>query len=157
MLSTRHPVPAEAMTPRARAYLTIVSLRHTLVGICCITIPGAFHSPGYLPIKHAIPVPAATALFCWGVLFVATGVLAAVAAFVGQEGFARWALLASVVSSALWAAGFIAGLVQGQTGGPTGWIVWSAVTLKDITMLRAPMRNPFEPIVRKALADASRT
>lgn len=148
---------SEEMTPRARAYLTIAAVRHTLVGSFCILTPHAFHSPGYIPIKHAIPAPPDQALACWGVLFIATGALAAHAAIRRQEGYARWALLASVVSSALWAAGFIAGLVQGQTGGPTGWVIWTAVTLKDITMLRAPMRNPFEPIVRKALADADRT
>jgi hypothetical protein len=141
------------MTPRARAYITIAGLRHLLVGAFCLAAPEQFRSSSYQPIKTALPAPESQALLWWGVMFVGTAMLAATAAVRGREGIARWALLASVLSSAVWAAGFVAGAIEGVLTGPTGPIIWTAVTLKDITMLRAPMRNPFEPVIRKALAD----
>lgn len=150
---TRAEDRAEVMSLRARAYLIIAGLRHTALGICCILFPAAFAGPSYDAIKSALPVGPELSLQLWGLLFMGTALLAFVGAVLGREGEARWALLASVITSALWAGGFFAALRSGNLTGPTALVLCLAVTLKDLTMLRAPMRNPFEPLVRKVLAD----
>lgn len=147
-------VPEERMTARARAYLLTAAARHIAVGVTCILAPGEFASPSYAAIKGVLPVDGTYAITMWGILFGATGLLCAFAAAAGRAGEARWALLASVLTSALWAAGFVAELRY--SGAPTGPIIWTAVTIKDITMLRSPLRNPFEPVIRRAL-DRDRT
>jgi small-conductance mechanosensitive channel len=144
-------VPPERMTPRARAYLLIAGTRHLLVGLACLLVPRSFSSPSYDAIKSVIPgVHPTQAIATWGVVFLATAILCLVAAVLGREGTARSALLASVVASALWSGGFIAQVAQhGLEIAVGAGIVWTAVTLKDLTMLRQPMRNPFEPVVRR--------
>lgn len=151
-------VPGE-MTPRARAYMAIAAVRHILLGIACILVPQGFRSETYDGIKDLIPLPPDTAIAGWGGLFLATGIFCAVSAWLGREGEARWALLGSVLTSALWAGGFIVFVATtwvdtGVLVNPSGPIVWAAITLKDITMLRSPLRNPFEELVRRAAAEA---
>lgn len=161
---TLPPVPPERMTPRARAYLAILTVRHLLLGLTCTLAPQVFTAASYAKIKGALPVEPRMTIAVWGVLFLGAAVLAAWAAVRGQEGEARWALLASVVSNAIWAAGFIAYTVtefiayregRADLPNPTGAILWSALTLKDITMLRSPLRNPFEPVMRRVMSEAT--
>lgn len=152
-----HEFPGE-MTKRARAYLLIAAVRHTLLGLACMLVPQGFTSDTYESIKGVVPLPPDHAIAGWGGLFLATGIFAAVAAWLGREGEARWALLASVLTSALWAGGFIVyiGTVWAETGlltNPSGPIIWTAITLKDITMLRNPLVNPFEQLVRSTVTE----
>lgn len=146
------------MTPRARAYMTIAAVRHLLLGAALILMPQAFQSETYNGIKDLLPLPPESALAGWGGIFLATGIFCSVAAALGRQGEARWALLASVLTTALWAGGFTVyvGVLWAQTGelvNPSGPIIWAAVCLKDITMLRNPLINPFEQLVRAAGTD----
>lgn len=143
------------MTPRARAYMAICSVRHLLLGIALVAAPQAFKSQTYDGIKDLLPLPSDVALAGWGGIFIATGILAGVAALIGREGEARWALLASVLTTALWAGGFTVYVTahwiqMGELVNPSGPLIWLAVALKDITMLRNPLVNPFEQLVRQA-------
>ncbi len=145
------PPPGERLTPRARAYMVIVATRHVLVGLVCIAAPGTFRSGSYSGIKQALPFGGDASLCAWGVMFAATGLLAAYAAWSAGEQPARFALLWSVITSAFWVGGFGAAWAAGDLAGWTGPIIWATVTAKDCTMLRSPLRNPFEPVVRKVL------
>ena len=144
------------MTHRARAYLVIVGARCLALAVCCLAMPGSFRSPSYEVIKQVIPSPSAqAALAIWGVVFGVGAILAVVAAVAGNEDVARWALVVSALTSSLWVGGFFAAMFTGTLTGPTGPIVWGAVVLKDLTMLRQPLRNPFEPLIRKVADETS--
>lgn len=144
------PTVPERMTPRARAYMSIVAARHVLVGLACIVLPDHFTSTSYDVLKGFLGTllsPDQT-LVAWGCAFVAVGSLAAYAAVTGREEPARSALRASVTTTALWAGGFLAVIFTGASAGWSGVIVWTALAAKDLTMLRDPLRNPFEDLVR---------
>jgi hypothetical protein len=148
-----HVLPGE-MTPRARAYMVICAFRHLLIGIACFLAPQGFRSETYEGIKNLLPMPPDTAIAGWGGMFLAAGIFAAAAAWLGREGEARWALLASVLTTSLWAGGLTVYVVTlwcttGDLINPTGPLVWTALCLKDVTMLRSPLRNPFEALVRQ--------
>lgn len=142
------------MSRRARAYMLVAFIRHTLLGVACILAPHGFNSVTYDGVKGLLPLPADTAIAGWGGLFLATGLFCAVSAWLGREGEARWALLASVLTTALWASGFAVFIVSlwvssGELVNPSGPIVWTALCLKDLTMLRSPLRTPLEDFLRQ--------
>lgn len=141
------------MTTRARVYIGITAGRHFVLGWLCLLLPGSFASSSYAGVKAALPFSDPNhALQAWGLIFVATGLLLTYAAWSGQEGEARWALLVSICITALWVGGFLAALTTGDLIGPTHPVIWTAIALKDATMLRAPLRNPFENLTREVMA-----
>lgn len=146
----------ERMTRRAQAYLLICAVRHLAVGLACVVIPEAFSSPVYSGIKKALPLSADYAMSLWGVLFLVTGVWCCTAAMVRFEQPARIALLLSVITSAFWAGGFAFAALGGDMSVPSSPVLWVSVTLYDLTMLRQPLRNPFESITRRILDDDRR-
>ncbi|GEL47394.1 hypothetical protein CHO01_25100 [Cellulomonas hominis] len=139
---------AARMTPRARAYMTICALRHLLLGLMCVVRPGDFTSPSYDGVKAVLPVPPDAALITWGVAFVLVALVAVHAAVTGSEESARHALTGSVVVTAMWVGGFVWSILTGSLVGWSGVIVWTALAAKDLTMLRDPLRNPFEDLIR---------
>jgi len=142
------------LTLRARTYMGIVSMRHLLIGAFCLIRPGDFQSPSYGGVKDALGFLAPdTALMVYGLAFIIAGVASAVPVVTGGDGAARAGLLISVVVTGLWVGGFFAAIWDGTIAGPTGPVVWCAVLAKDLTMLREPLRNPFEPIVRRIAAE----
>lgn len=156
-MATSHLIADQRMSKRAKAYLLVAAARHISIGLICILMPTSFHSPSYRGVIDALSgVPLATSIELWGVLFVVTGLACLFAAIVGRETPARVGLLFSVVTTACWAGGFVASIFLGSGIGHTGAIIWLAVALKDATMLRQPLRNPFEPLVQKLAADRAK-
>lgn len=149
-----HGASTEYMSMRARAYLGIAAIRHILVGFFCLTMPESFSSSSYEGLRQAVPfVTDAQAIPVWGMAFIFAGVFCAIAACSGREYVARLGLLVSVITTGAMGGGFLAAIVTGDLAGPTGPVVWLAIALKDLTMLRSPLQNPFEPVVRRVLGD----
>ena len=147
-------VPSERMTRRARAYLLVAAARHLIVGGYCVFKPESFAPAAYRGITDALMgLPTETAIIVWGWLFLVTGTMCLFAAIRGTEAPARVGLLMSVVTTACWGGGFLAAILTGVSTGPTGAVVWLAIALKDSTMLRQPLRNPFEGLTQRVMAD----
>lgn len=133
------------MTPRARLYMALCGFRHLGVGFFCLLMPDAWSSGNFRVLKTILPgVDPLDMMRLWGSIFILVGLLSAYAAISGREGAARLGLRGSVTSTALWAGGFLAAALTGTTAGLSGMIVWAALAAKDLTMLRDPLRNPFE-------------
>lgn len=140
------------LSPRARVYMGIAAVRHLLVGLFCFFRPGDFTSPSYNGVKGALPfVNPNHSLQAYGVFFILTALTCAWSVVSGREGAARAGLLFSVVTTGFWVGGFFAAALDHTLGGPTGPVVWTAIVAKDLTMLREPLRNPFEPLVRRVI------
>jgi hypothetical protein len=150
-MSAQPPPPGQRMTPRARVYMAICAARHLLLGIACLLNPEGFTSGSFSGVKNVLHwlVPPDPMLRIWGVVFVGVGAVCALAVLLGRPEIARNVLLASVIVSFCWTGGFIASIWTGQSAGWSGVIVWAAVAGKDLTMLQDPLRNPFEPLIRK--------
>ena len=143
--------PGERMTPRARVYMAICAARHVLVALACLVLTQTFTSGSYAGVKGFLHwfVPADSMLRTWGLVFAVVGSLAVLGAVTGRVELARNALLASVIVTFCWVGGFIASIASGESAGATGVIAWAALAGKDLTMLQDPLRNPFEPLIRK--------
>ncbi|MDN4611962.1 hypothetical protein [Arthrobacter burdickii] len=145
------------MSRRARFYLLVAAGRHIIIGLLCVFDPASFSSGSYQGVIDALAgIPLGPAIVLWGYLFLVTGAACLFAAIVGKETAARAGLLFSVVTTACWAGGFFASIYGGTSAGYTGAVIWTAVFLKDATMLRQPLRNPFEPLIQKVTADLTR-
>lgn len=131
----------------------IASARHVCMALFAILAPYKFASPAYEGLREALPFAAGShAIIAWGWVFAATGILCALGAIRASEDTARWALFISVVVTAAIGGGFLAAWAAGVLTGPTAMITLFAVALKDLTMLRSPLRNPFEPVVQRVLS-----
>lgn len=151
MTSTaRREYDPQEMTPRARLYLTIAAVRHLLVALPCLLAPQLFVSASFRQIADVLPMQA------WGVVFLGVSLACATAAVSRSEVMARVGLILSAASTAVWAGGLTAALFTTTITGPTGPVIWWAVTFKDLVVCRQPMRSPFEPLVRMALGPRSR-
>lgn len=148
------PPPGERLTPRARAYLWISGWRHGAVGLALILWPSLFTGPAFTTMKHVLPLPSRGALLAWGIVFMIASLFSAYAATVARENPARVALIVSISSSLLWAASFASATYDGARLSPVGLIFALALAAKDLTMLRDPLRNPFEPLLAKILREA---
>lgn len=140
----------EEMTFWARVYLTIAAARQLGLGLYCLLRPDLFIAGSFQTIKGIMPFR------FWGAAFLLTGIVLVYAAWSRKEGWARAGLLLSVATTALWAGGFLAAFILNSGGGPSGWIAWGALALKDIVMCASPLRLPFEPIKRRVLATIGR-
>lgn len=140
----------EEMTFWARVYLTIAAARQIGLGLYCLLRPDLFISGSFQTIEGIMPFR------LWGAVFLITGAALVYAAWSRSEGWARAGLLLSVGTTALWAGGFFAAFVLDAGGGPSGWIAWGSLALKDIVMCASPLRLPFEPIKRRVLATIGR-
>jgi hypothetical protein len=146
--------PVLPMSKRARIYLLIAATRHVSLGIAALVSPDLFSGPAYSGIRDAMPGRPSSDIMRWGILFLCTGLLCTWAGIRGQDGLARWALLASVCTTALLAGGFIAVSLHGVNA-PTGLVGYLALLGKDLVQIRQPMRTPFEDVVRRVLARRS--
>lgn len=143
-------VPPDVMTWRARGYLGISAARHFAVGAYVLALPGDFTADAYQVIREILPMRA------WGVLFLLGGLHMAYAALAGREPHARTGLTFSAVASACWAAGFLMGYYVGGVVTLLGFIVFAALTGKDLVVCAQPMRSPFERIVREYTGSTGR-
>ena len=133
----RHREQAE-MTWRARGYLTIAGARHFLTGLAAVLMHELFPQ-----------VDLGLSIFAWGILFLVGGTHLWFAAATGSENHARIGLALSAVVTSVWAAGFLAAWAGGVVASPLGGILFATLTFKDLTIVRDPMRSPFEPIIRE--------
>lgn len=131
------------MTWRARAYLSVASARHLLVGAATIALSDDFNGDSFSVIISIFP------LWLWGAIFVLGGIHLAYAAWYGVEGQARAALAVSAGMTAAWAAGFTLAYLQGGVVSPVGAILFGALCVKDLVQCAQPLRSPFEPLVRR--------
>lgn len=154
-VNVQTPPPGERLTPRARAYLWISAWRHGTVGLSMILWPQLFTGPAFVSMKHIWPLPSRTALLIWGLIFFAACMFSMYTAAVARENPARVALIVSIMSSLIWAGGFASATYGGARLSPIGLIFSIALAAKDLTMLRDPLRNPFEPLLNKVLGDAA--
>lgn len=153
MTEAFHRAPQdERMSPRARFYMAVVAARTFALAVFCLVAPEDFTSQSYRGIIAALDeLTTDTAIRFWGGVFLLTAIVALFATFTGREAEARAALILSIFGAGCWAGGFIAAMIGGYGAGPTGVVIWTAIVLKDASMLRQPLRNPFEPIARKVL------
>jgi hypothetical protein len=150
-------ISEQYMSRRARFYLLVAAGRHIVIGLLCVLDPESFTSGSYQGIIDAVAgISLGAGIVLWGYLFLITGGACLIAAIVGREAAARAGLLFSVVTTACWAGRFFASIYGGTSAGYTGAVIWTAVFLKDATMLRQPLRNPFEPLIQKVTADLTR-
>ena len=144
---------AVKLSPRARIYLATAVAQHAIIGGWCLLDPDAFTSSAFAGLRSALPfVDPGQAMATWGMLLANIAVLCLVAVVAGSEGWARAALLASVAVEGMWLGGYLYSVANGLLTGPVGPVIWTAVVARDLTMLRQPLRNPFEPVVRRVLA-----
>lgn len=131
------------MTVRARAYLLVAAVRHSLVGIFALVAADTFKSTSFLPLLNVAP------LWVWGLFSVGAGLLAGFGAIQGGLPVARAALMLSATLTAVVAASLLIAVFTGQLTSPTGPIIWVAVALKDFIQCGDPLRSPFEVLMTR--------
>jgi hypothetical protein len=133
----------EAMTGRARAYLSVNGLRHLLIGVFIIVQPGQFSAGAFIPIVSVI-----RPLWIWGAAFVATAVVCGVAVWLRSRAWARSGLIASAGTTAVAAAGLWLGIINLWLEGRPATIftatILAALVAKDLIVCSQPMRTPLE-------------
>lgn len=144
-------VSQERMTWRARTYLVITALQHTLIGIACINLSGtdAFSGDAWRIVRSLFPI------WAWGIVFLCGGLHLAIAAARGSELLARVGMPLSAVLTSLWAMSFILAWHEGGVVSPVGAILAASLTAKDLVICRQPMRSPFEPLVKEYVGPRS--
>lgn len=137
---------ARSMTPRARWYLAIASVRHLLTAVFAIFAPLTFKSPSFGPIIDAAP------LWVWGLVFLGAGVALGAGAYLRSARIARLGLMWSATSTLMVGVGITAAVLSHDLSSPTGPIIWLAVAFKDFTVCADPLRSPFEDWVEQHTA-----
>lgn len=148
---------AERLTPRARAYLLAIGAQHSFIAAFALWRPDSrlFSSPSFDGLKAALPgLGPAVSMQAWGGILLAVALVCLAAAVKGSDGVARAALLASVAVEGCWFGGYLASAQAGSLFTPVGLACWAGLIARDLTMLRNPLRNPFEPVVRRILGES---
>jgi hypothetical protein len=136
---------ARSMTPRARWYLIIAAIRHTLIGGFAVFAAGSFQSPSFGPIISAAPLPA------WGTMFLFVAVGLILGAWFKSARIARFGLMGSAATTFMVGIGLLLAYFTGDLTSPTGPIIWLAVAGKDFTVCADPLRSPFEDWVEEII------
>lgn len=126
------------MTPRARIYLGIATVRHLPIAAFAILVPQSFSSTSFIPIISAAP------LWMWGLIFAGAGIACGWGAARKSARVARLGLMWSATSTLMVAVGLLMAYFTNDLSSPTGPIVWAALALKDFTVCADPLRSPFE-------------
>lgn len=126
--------------------MAVLGVRHILVGLYALLLPGLFSGPGFTEARNLLPwLLPDHALDVWGVAFILVGVVGAGAGLTRDAPAARAALGASIILTFFWIGTVVASILSGT--GPQGIVgvtLWGALAAKDIIMLRNPLRVPFE-------------
>ena len=134
---------ARSMTPRARWYLIIAAVRHSVVGAFAVFAADTFRSPSFGPIISAAPLP------MWGAMFLFVALALAVGAWRKSARVARFGLMGSAATTLMVGIGLLLSYFTGDLSSPTGPIIWLAVAGKDFTVCADPLRSPFEDWVEE--------
>ena len=137
---------ARSMTPRARWYLLIAAMRHTLIGVFAVLAADSFRSPSFGPIISAAPLP------LWGSMFLVVAIGLGVGAWKKSARIARFGLMGSAATTFMVGIGLLLAYFTGDLTSPTGPIIWLAVAGKDFTVCADPLRSPFEDWVEEIAA-----
>lgn len=126
----------EELTPRARAYLLVLGLRHLTIGIFAIAAPHLYSSDAFSPFRSFLGIQV------WGALFTLIGAHGLLIAYAGKELHARLILIASAATTGAWASGFLASAIKGNLTSPFGVVILCALTAKDWIVSGWPLRFP---------------
>lgn len=126
------------MATRPRVYMLIVAAVRLALACLLLTRSTNYNAP-YFQGEWAHEA--------WAVFLIGVGVLALVAAITGNVLIAQLALLLAVITSGFWSGQMVA------DGWAFGVVFLLGIALKDGTMLRNPLRDPFDKLVaRKTVA-----
>jgi hypothetical protein len=147
----------EAMTRRARWYLSVAGLRQGTLGLFCILTPWLFTSAAFIPILSYLPVA------WWGIFMTICGILCGLAALLRSGDMARVAMVISATITLVLAAGVWIGIGaiwvdywQGDrevAASPLMPILLTALAAKDYIVCAQPVRSPFEAVVRQVMGE----
>lgn len=140
----------ERMTHRARVYMAIATARHFILGMLLFTVPQFFTGAVYGALVDAVPLNGtpSTHLQVWGIAMLITALVPLLSTVTANPNHARLGLKASIGMTAALLSGLtVAVLLPGYTiGGYAMFVLLGALMLKDMSMLRDPLRNPFEEV-----------
>lgn len=136
-----HRVSPTVMTWRARAYLSIASARHLVIGTSMLLLPHTYDTRSYHLLFRDLP-----SVF-WSVIVLIGGLYLAYAAYRASELHARVALILSCGIASMWAASFALIAFHGYAS-VLATAVFGALAGKDLLVCGQPLRSPFEPLVR---------
>lgn len=158
-LRSKRPATDDRMTTRARTFMGVVVLRHGVLGLFCLLDSNGFSETTYVGMAGAMPVLGDEAAFItWGVLLLLSAALAMVSVITASPDHAKTGLLFSVGITSSWFFGLLATALQ-PGGSGAGWaflVALLGLVLKDLTMIREPMRNPFEEVIKVIASSESR-
>lgn len=133
------------LSMRARAYLWSYFVANLLMGATLISFPGSFQSQSFEALKASWP------LQWWGGVFLVASAATFWGAYRGTERPARWALLANLVPTGGFFAGFTVALIQNTSSSPSGVVAWGLLTVINFIMMANPLRTPFEDMVKEII------
>lgn len=128
---------------RARAYLWSCSIANTIMGGLLIASPQNFQAASFDAMRAATPLRA------WGLIFLVGALMTCWGAVRGTERPARWALMANLLPTGGFFAGFLVAVIQGTSSGPSGCVAWGLLTIINFIMLANPLRTPFEDMLKE--------
>lgn len=128
---------------RARAYLWSYTVANILLGVFLLFTPELFQSQSFDALRAVFALPV------WGAIYLVVAVVTFVGAYKGTEKPARAALLANLVTTGGFFAGFTAAMIENTSSSPSGPIAWGLLTILNLIMLSNPLRTPFEDLVKE--------
>lgn len=128
---------------RARAYLWSYTIANLAMGLLLVFVPLAFESQSFDALRALFPLPV------WGAIYLGVALITCYGAYRGTERPARAALLANLVTTGGFFAGFTAAMIDNTSSSPSGPIAWGLLTVLNLIMLSNPLRTPFEDLVKE--------
>jgi len=128
---------------RARAYLWSYTVANIVMGVMLVLAPRAFQSESFGALRALFPLPV------WGITYLVVAMVTCWGAYRGTERPARAALLANLVTTGGFFAGFTAAMIDNTSSSPSGPIAWGLLTVLNLIMLSNPLRTPFEDLVKE--------
>lgn len=110
---------------RARSFLGLLIIQHTLAGLALLAWPDRFTAESYVVIKRMAPLPV------WGVAMLVVAFTAAVAFTVDVSKTARLAMGLSAFITAFWTTAFLLSGLGGALDTPLGPIFSGILAAKD--------------------------
>lgn len=145
----------EAMTRRARWYLSVAAIRHGVLGLFCLIAPWLFGNAAFIPILNFVPV------WGWGSVMAATGASCAVAALFRHGGWARFAMVCSATVTVVLGVGVTIGVsivwhqylegIRDTPASPVLPVLLLTLAAKDYIVCGQPIRSPFESVLNRLL------
>jgi hypothetical protein len=132
------------MSSRARGYLVVAAFHFGLIGISILFWPQVYSASAFVPLVEY------TNLSLWGVAYLTTGILCAVAAVTSWPSFARAGLMMAFVVLFVSSIAIGFGVVESwlmavrPLASPVVPLSFMALAIKDLLMVGQPLRTPTE-------------